>query len=460
MSKLNAFFFLLFFLIVSFPLVSQENDLLIDHNYLFENGQAYFDDELYGLSLHGFESAKTTDKAVSFQALSSYELQENRSVDLLLESISRGISDKAKNETYNIIADRYFQQKNYKLASSFYKKINSESLPINERNTLSFKKGYCDLTDKSFQSALPHFRSVTSGSLKNDATYYQGICEYYLDDKEGAIQSFSKIEDVTTYKDLVPFYLAQIYFKDADYDKAISYAESRKSNSKNKLLTDRILGMSFLAKEQYDKALPYLNDYADNANKLTENEFYQIGILNYKLGKIEDAQTYFKELSHQNTELGQLSNFLVGSSSLKLNKKKDAQSAFKQASKLSFYKDIQLESQFLYYKLSAEQGEERIAVNGLSTLNESSPYYFESQNLLSQLLLRAEDKQTALRTIENLPSKNAEVLNTYKRLSFDLAMQNIDDNNYTAAIDNLKTSLDTPGNNELSDKTQFWLGQS
>jgi len=459
MSKFNALFALLCTLIIAFPLFSQENDLLRDNNYLFESGQSYFDAHLFGLSLHEFESSDVTDKAVSYQALSSYEIQENRSVDILLESIARGISDKAKNETYNIIGDRYFQQKNYKLASDFYKKINKASWPTDDQNALAFKLGYCEITDKQFDNALGHFRSVTNGDIKNDAVYYQGICEYYLNKKEEAVKSFERIENDRAYQNLVPFYLAQIYFKDADYDKAISYAESR-GNSKNKLLTDRILGMSYLAKNDFDRALPFLNDYADNADKLTENEFYQIGILNYKLGKIEESLTYFKELSHQNTELGQLSNFLVGSSSLKLNNKKDAQSAFKQASKLNFHPNIKTESEFLYYKLSAEQGEERIAVNGLSKLNNASPYYTEAQNLLSQLLLRAEDKQTAMRTIENLPSKNADVLNTYKKLSFNQAMQDIEDDNYISAIDNLNTSLETPGDNELSNKSHFWLGQS
>lgn len=460
MKRISSFLLFIPFACLTFVSFAQENSLIVSQNYFAENGGNYYDDALYGLSLHLFETDQISDNNISYTALTSYQLEETRSVDLLLESIARGTSHEARNETYLIIGDKYFRQKQYDLALEFYDKLQTEILDAESRDALAFKKGYCYLTNKQFDSAQYEFKKVGNSAYKTDATYYKGICAYYLGNKEEAVAQFEMIENERKYRDLVPFYLAQIYFKDKEYDKAIAYAESRKGSSKNATLTNRILGMSYLAKEDYNTALPYLNQYADNADKLTENEFYQIGILNYKLGKIEDAQSYFKELSHQNSELGQLSNFLIGSSSLKNNEKKSAQSAFKKASQLNYHPEIAKESAFLYYKLSADLGEERTAINGLSKLNESSIYYSESQNLLSQLLLRAGDKQTAMQTIENLPSKNSEVLNTYKKLSYDLALQNVNDGDYAQAIQNLNTSIETPGDKVLGDKSQFWLGQS
>ncbi|MBT8234211.1 MAG: tetratricopeptide repeat protein, partial [Bacteroidia bacterium] len=439
---------------------SQENTLLLDNNYLFESSASYFDDGLFGLAINNLERSAYEDEMINYQALSSYEIQENRSIDLLLESISRGISDVAKNETYVIIADRYFSQKQYNLAQEYYLKINKRILEDDQRQLISFKSGYCYLTQKMFTQAEPLFKAVagSNSKLKNDGIYYLGICQYYLDKQELAIASFTQIEYQGRYRSLIPFYLAQIYFKDGDYDKAIDYASSKKSSGGNELLTNRILGMSYLAKEQYDKALPYLNAYADNADKLTENEFYQIGVLNYKLGHFEEAQTYFKELSHQNSKIGQLSNFLLGSAGLKTNNKKDAQSAFKQASKLDYFDDIKNESEFTYYKLSAELNDERVAINGLASIDANGPYFEESQELLSALLLRATDKEAAMSTIENLPSKNESLLNTYKKLAYEQALQQLEDNNIAEAISNLKSAIETPGSQDVTNDAQFWLG--
>lgn len=443
---------------------SQESHTLNTKDYFIPHGTEYLANELYGLSLHSFEGASINDENIAGTSISSFRLDETRSIDLLLESIARSSDARENNQIYAIIANKYFARKEFKTAREYYKKVNDRLLSPEQYSELNFKLAYTLLLEKKFSDAKGYFsKSKKYHSVyKDHATYYIGICSYFLNQKEEAISSFEAVENNKKYRDLIPYYLAQIYFKEENYDEAIRYAEKKLSDARmtNKAHIYKILGLSYLAKSNFSKSLEYLDAYAQESPKLTENEFYQIGVSHYKLGNYNEAKSLFSELSHQDTKIGQVANFLLGSIYLNDGEQKNAQSAFKQASKYNFFPDIREESQFLYYKLSAELGEERVAMNGLSSVTESSPYFHEARDLLAEVLLRSKDHVAAIGTIENLTHKSDKMLNSYKNLTYDFAIQNLQDGQISTAIDYLKISRDTPGDEQLQSNATFWLAHA
>ena len=462
MSRL--FSLVLCFVLSGFYALAQENIHLSNHAMFKPSVEDRTSNGLYGIGLHQTEIAEFNDYNIGYQAQNSFSIDEERSIDLLLESVHRSGDMHQLNKNLYLIANKYFLNKDYKSAIAYFSRIeltDSTSLRFQE---VEFKKGYSTLTNKSFFQAQEHFYNAEpiNGKYRNDAIYYGAICDYYLGDDESAVRSFLQIENDKKYAHLIPYYIAQIHFKKKEYDEVIRYTEEKLAsrNIYNKAQVNRILGLSHLAQGNDRQALPYLDAYAQEATSITENELFQIASLNYKLGNPDKAVPYLVELSPQNSEIGQKSNYILGSICLNKGEKRNALAAFKSAHKTSYDSKIYEESQFLYYKLSADLQEERVAIAGLSRIPESSPYYAESQSILSYIFANTNDYEAAMLGIEELPSKNKEILNTYKQISFNKGIQELQDGEYSNAVVTLNNSLNTPGNEQTSNKTQYWLGYS
>ena len=451
-----------FLILFCFKLVSQESIHLFDHDYYFPSGLDNYREQLYGISLAQLSHEDELDETIGLLAKSSFELDETRSIDLLLESIERTNNDEERNDIRLAIGNKYFDRKDFKNASKFYSAIHHSYLEKNNNHEVNFKLGYIHLLDKQFEQSEQFFAKVASSMnpYTKDAQYYLGINQYYLDNVDEAVLTFKQVENHPRYGDLVPYYLSQIYFKQEKYDEVITYGEQRLNQPqlKNRNQILKMLGLSYLAQQQDAKALDYLEQYAQTTSKLTENEFYQLGSLHYRAGNKEKAAEHLKELSHQDTKMGQMANYFLGAISLNQGDKQDARSAFKQSAKNDFYPDVQQESTFLYYKLSSDLGEERTAIKGLTTIGADHPNYSEAQKLLADILLRSNDHKVALETIENLPSKSPELLETYQRLSLDYGRQLMNDGNLPSSLTYLKAAATTPGNAGTKAEAQFWTG--
>lgn len=456
LSKYSGYSLLLILLSVSY-ITAQESVIMLENGYVGLDAEKFKDEDFYSKALNAIEILEFTDKNVSRISSASHIVAERRSIDLLLEAENRKTDISFGPNILALIADKYFYIKDFESAQEYYLRLEEANNEDSDETSARFKLGYTFLVDRQFKNAKTYFENVaiSDTEFNSHGNYYLGICEYFLGDTENAIVSFKNAGKDSNYKAILPYYLSQIYFQDEAYEAAIDYAKSN-LNSSNKLLMNRILGFSYLALKNYDQALPFLEDYAANTPKLTENEFYQIANLNHKLGHDEKAAEYFKELSYQDSELGQMSNYILGSIYLEMSQKTDAQSAFKQASKTKYRPAITDESEFLYFKLSADLGQERIAINGLSKIDKKSPYFSESQNILSQVLRNADDYYNAQRVIESLAYKSNSIQETYKSISYQNGLNELENKNYEKAVHSFEKSIITIGNEKLTEEAYFY----
>lgn len=443
-------------------MTSQESIQLVEKDYYYPTASENFEEGLFGIALAETSQLESFDENILLYSKSSFELDETRSIDLLLESIARTNDDSEKNDIRLSIGNKYFDRKDYQLARKFYSEIDHTYLASFNDQSVNFKLGYITLLDKDFVNSEKYFDKVTStlGQYTRDGYYYSGINKYYLERVDEAVKSFEKVQDEPRYKELIPYYLTQIYFKDERYDEVIQYCESKLNQPrlKNKAQINKMLGLSYLAKNEERKALQYLDSYASGSSKLTENEFYQLGYLHYKHGDKMQSIGYLKQLAHQDSEIGQMANYLLGSISIDNGNKQEAKSAFKQSAKLDYFPDVQAESNFLYYKLAADLGEDRVAITGLSELIPSDLYYQDGQQLLSDLLVRSADYTVAIKTIESLPQKSPELIKAYQNLTYEYGLQLLEDGDENSALTYLKAAAETPGDEKLSNQANFWTG--
>jgi tetratricopeptide (TPR) repeat protein len=172
------------------------------------------------------------------------------------------------------LAEYLFRNKDYAQALATYDKTAPDNLTNREIADMKFHQGYSYFTVKNFEKAKPLFdaiRQLPKDPNYIDANYYYGFIA--LDEKKyaEAQEAFKIVEDHPNYREVVPYYIANIYLIQGQKDKAIEYGESKlkKGGQYYDLELRQLVGQGYFEKKQFDKALPYLESYVSKSGKVS-----------------------------------------------------------------------------------------------------------------------------------------------------------------------------------------------
>ena len=213
---------------------AQESIHHISNSYFFPDEIENNQERLFGIALSELEQEKDIDHSILNIAINSFELDEDRSIDLLLESINRSSDSREANANLIAIANKLFDQSEYTEAEKYYTLIDDSGLKDDLAQEINFKRGYIALLDKNFSNSKIYLVQANefSGAYDADISYYLGISHYFLEEKEDAILSLQKVQNHKRYGEMVPFYLTQIYFKDENYIKVVNMELNNSANQK------------------------------------------------------------------------------------------------------------------------------------------------------------------------------------------------------------------------------------
>lgn len=457
-------------------LFAQENSVSIDRLHGYKLGQELFDKSLYGPARYTHHQyihqvhpvtdddfANLRDDAGAMAAISSLRADLMSGENELLTFIQQKYPDPVTTPAILELGSYYYNQKWYKKCTEMYAMIDLESLPEYDMSEASFKKGYAHFVSKEFAEAKNSLSLTTS--INNDfyypANYYYGLCEYFTNNFQAAVNSFEKVKNNQIYKSFVPYYIAQIYFAQNQSDKVISHGEQalKDGQLRNRKEIRQLIGQSYFKQKEFEKALPHLDYYEANTDKLTIEEFYQLGFTQYQLKKYIVAIKNFGELNLLDNKLGQLVNYYLADCYYRTGDKISARAAFKKVSQMDYEKSMQEEATFNYGKLSAESGFDREAINTLVKIDKNSKYQTEAQNIINDLLENTSDYASALQIIESLPNINDKLKVTYQTVALKYGMQQYNNGLYEDALVNLEKA----GKYQLSRITAaqgaYWVGQ-
>ena len=358
----------------------------------------------------------------------------------------------------------YYNRNLYKKTIETYDLINLNSLTEYDMTEASFKKGYAHFVLKEFVDAEEEFARIKE--IKNEyyypSNYYYGMCKYFTKDHDGAVASFKKVLDSEVYKSFVPYYIAQIHFAKNEPEKVISYAESalKDANLRNRKEIRLLLGQSYFKLNNFEKALPHLEYYEANTDKLTVEEFYQVGFTHYQMGNCSGAVKSFKELTLLDSKLGQVVNYYLADCYYKLGDVVSARAAFKKVSNMPFDKGMQDEAMFNYGKLSAEAGFEREAINTLVKMDKQSPYFTAGQNIIIELLENTGDFRGAVQTIESFSQPvSTKLQNIYVNQSLKYAFLLYSNGQIPEAVGYFQKANTYNIDKKVHAQAYFWLAQ-
>ncbi len=455
---------------------AQETEVFTEAQKHYKDGVSFYKKGLYNQAYKAFKkTVKKAENLVEPQAptlLSRAELglarcairlERPEGEVLALNFIRTYSPDPIADEALVEVGSYYFNARNYKKAIEFFEKAPLNSLPKKERSEIQFKTGYSYFVQKEFEKAKQNFIPIKD--IENQyfypTNYYLGLCYFFDGDYEAALPHFRTVESSGKYDDYIPYYAAQIMFAQRRYQDLIEYVEPRlevNRGLKNKKELNQLLGQSYFELGEYEKALPFLESYAERSATLREEEFYQVAFTQYQTGNYRKAIKNFEELYNVEDELGQNAMYYLADCYLKAGDKTSAWTAMGKASRLNFDPQLQQDALFNYGKLSYELQAYNEASKALQELPPTSPYYTEGQQLLGKIFLNYRDYESALNLIQQIPNPTPELQATYQKVLLYRGIQLLRDDQRIEAKNYFQQAANLPYDPATRVQGNFWLG--
>jgi tetratricopeptide (TPR) repeat protein len=365
------------------------------------------------------------------------------------------------------LAQYYFKRDDYANAVTYYEKAGYDNLSNDEIADAKFELAYSYFNIHEFDKAKPLFNEIhqlPGNKYYVDANYYYGYLSYKDRNYNEALSSFQKIESVPKYSELAPFYIAQIYYFQGDKDKALAYGKNHlgKVNIANNKDVSLLLGQIYFEKKEFSKALPLLESYVNNSDKVSKEVMYELSYCYYDAGQVNKAIEGFKQLSNEKDSLGQNSMYLLGGLYLKTGQKENARNAFLYGADNNSNPKQQEISKFNYAKLSYELGYQDVALNSMKQFLAGYPnseYAGEAKEIVIKLLANTNNYAEALILYNSLGQPTPTMQRIYPKILFGQATNYINSQKLNEADDLLTKIIRDPNAGSVLPFANFWKGE-
>lgn len=366
------------------------------------------------------------------------------------------------------LAHYFFLKDAYSDAIEYFDLAGYDNLSNDQIADAKFEKGYAYFNLKQFAQARPLFNEIhqlPKHKYYIPANYYYGFISYYDRKYDEALKSFKLVETEEAYKGVVPYYITEIYYFQGKKDDVLKYGESVLSKGGARYYDKQmklLIGQVYFEKKQYKKALPLLEDYVNNSDKVSKEVLYELSYCYYTEGNNAKANEGFKQLSNERDSMGQNSMYLLGDLYLKTNDKANARSAFQYSAYNSSNKTQQKVSRFTYAKLSYELGYQDVALNEMRQFIRDYPnsdYDTEAKEILVNLLANTNNFSEALAIYESYKPPTAAMQKVYPRILYGRAIEYINDQQPAQADALLDKVLSASGAGTVQSYAHFWKGE-
>lgn len=364
------------------------------------------------------------------------------------------------------VAKFYFDKDDFSRAISYYEQAGLDNLSNEEIADAKFEMGYCYFNLKNFAKAKPLFNEIhqmPGSKYYIPANYYYGFIAFKDRQYNDALKSFRLIESKDEYKGIVPYYIAEIFYFQGKKDEALRYSET--ILSRGDLYYEKemkqLAGQIYFERKDFKKALPLLEYYVQNTDKVTKEDLYELSYCYYEDKQLGKAIDGFKQLSNERDSLGQNSMYLLGDCYLRTNQKSNARAAFQFCAYNSSNKAQQEVALFNYAKLSYELGYQDIALTEMQRfINEypSSAYNNEAKEILVGLLANTNNFREALTLYRSFKSPTPSMQRVYPRILYGRAVEYMNDQQLGSA-DQLFTDIISMPASAVTPYAHFWKGE-
>ncbi|WP_316633193.1 tetratricopeptide repeat protein [uncultured Flavobacterium sp.] len=467
-----SWFFLLHIILISTIVSAQKSAIYTYDLKDFDKALALYNDKQYASAQLIFEYVKnnaTTEEVQSDCAyyIANCAIRTNKvNADALMEKfVSDYPTSTKQNQAYVEVAQFFFEQGNYPKALQWFDKVDESYMSKSESDKFNFQKGYSYFNAKKKKEATTYFNKVVnSPEFGSQAKYYLGFMAYEGDDYKEATKYFDEVSGEEKYKEKLSYYQADMNFKLGNFQKAIDLGQKAmaKSNAIEKSELNKIIGESYFNLKQYDKAIPFLEQYAGKKGKWNNTDFYQLGYAYYEQKEYEKAISQFNKIIEGKDFVAQNAYYHLGLSYLNTGKKQEALNAFKNASEMDFNAQIQEDAALNYAKVSYDIGNAYQTVPAIlldflkKYPNNSSRS--EIEKLLVDSYISTKNYKEALVLLEK--NRSPENKAAYQKVLFYRGLELYNESNYQDAGKMFKSAISEQKTPEFTARATFWKAET
>ena len=467
-------------LIISFVCGSfaQQTLIFTQQDILFNQGKDFYLEHEYAASYRSFEnylkSAASTDagqiqEARYYIAANAYELRLKDAYDLLTNYVEQYPYTPFLDRVNLMLGMLQYEKKDFTKALSFFNQLKVKHLGDRERVDYLFCKGFANLETKNYTVAQDIFNELKEMKTRYDlsASYYYAYSEYTLKNYAVALPEFLKLEDNPTYKNIVPYYIVQIYYAQKEYDNLTERAENLLKNNpdnKNNAEIYRISGEIAYRKKDYARAVSYLKSYEKLFPQVLRNDMYLLGLSYYQLKDYSNTIQYLSKVTTENDEMTENAYLHLGNSYIKLNDINNARLAYEASLRTNFDKTVREEALYNYalttYQTTTAFGESISAFEQLLAEFPNSKYTDKAYDYLTSVYMTTKNYDAAYKSIQKIKVLNDKLLETKQYLLYQLGTEAFTLNKLDNAIEYFSLSLESSSTGKYSAECYFWRAES
>lgn len=407
-------------------------------------------------------------KALYYEGVSALELYNNDGVTLL-EDFNRNYPESIyKTRIYLKLGQYYYQKKEYKEAVEWLSKLRTYDIEEADKDEYYFKLGYANFQEARFPEARNAFYEVKDGvsQYASPSLYYYSHIAYQDQSYQAALEGFEKLLGDPRFKEVVPYYITQIYYLQGRYEDITRFApdlvDSVKSTSVSSM--NHLIGDAYYRVKKYDESVPYLESYNQKENT-TRQEDYQLGYAYYKSSNFDKAIRMFDKVSQVKDSLGQIAFYHAGECYLKKGENAYARTAFEAAAVLDLDSRIQEDALYNYavlsYKLDINPYDE--AVEALELYLEKYPNSDRKSEVYQYLVnvyTSTNNYAAALTSLDKLPNKDLKLKTAYQIIAFNRGVELFQKANYEQSATAFELVEKYPIDAVISAKAKFWIADA
>ncbi len=447
---------------------SQKTAANEDRIKLYNTALELYDKQLYNAAITNFnEYLPYASDAVNASDVEYYiascklKLMHNNALVNMLDFIERFPQSRKVNNANLEVGDYYFNISKFKNALTYYKKVETTGLTRDESDKFNYRKGYCFFKSGKYKEAREAFYPLTTSDnpYKDEATYYFGYICYMDKDYKQALSAFRKVEDKGI--EAVKLYIAEIYYLENEYQKAIDYAQGKDFGPLN-TNRDLLLGKCYYRLDNFEKAQSYFEASNYKIENLNDAEAFEIGYTYYRNKSCAKSSILFEKVANNGNAMAQSASYHLGDCYLKVGKKQNAFNAFYEAQRSEFDKGMQEESMFIYAKLAHELQYPSKAIATYQKFNEMFPksvYIKEAHKNLATLLYTSNDYKAAVTIMDGMEISDESTKELYQKILFLRGQELFNQKDFAGAAALFNKSIANKVDVGIYGECNFWLGE-
>ena len=477
--KTNRFvLFLIIFLLFSGGLIAQQTVYYQSLSPDIQNAKELYAARNYVSALNQFE--KIADKAgtnsdlkseaLFYKVLCGLKLDNSNAEEVLADFMKEFPETSFRNRALYEQAIYQFDKGKFAAVIRSFEGLDKSKLDKDQLTYFYYIRGYSYFQLSKLDEAAADFARVKEGNsiYAAPSQYYWAHIHYLNGNYETALQEFLKLKENPVFKKVIPFYISQIYYKQARYKEVVEYTlpliNTVTSDQQPELA--RILGDSYFHLRQFKEAIQFLEFYlSDKANRGRE-ENYMLGYCYYLTSQEEKAIPCLEIATKGKDELAQNAYYHLADCYVETNDKNKARQAFEAASEFDFDAKIKEDALFNYakitYELSYSPFNETIkAFDKYISLYPNAERNDVAYDYLVKVYMSTSNYRDAMASIENIKVKSPSVKKAYQRVCYYRALENFTNLDYVGSIENFDKSIDAGDfNKNYRSLSLFWKAEA